>query len=135
MPIFAGDQVLVIRNTGGNWFNLSAIQIEKYLPKLVVVGRRSSDGVVIAWIANRDAYPMVPEQSSAGLPAVPTSPISGRMTVPDLRAGIYQVRWWDTVEGKVVNELQREHPGGAFTLETPPVSTDIACWISPIPAK
>ena len=129
VSLAGGDRLVTIRATGGKTVNIASIRVEKYLPRLVVVAR-GSDEEAIAWIGNREALPVNPGDGNSWLPPTPATSATGTISLPGLKAGLYRIRWWDTIEGKVMSEDQRQAAGPTLTLEVPAVRTDVACWVS-----
>jgi hypothetical protein len=56
------------------------------------------------------------------------------LTVPNMDSGVYRVEWWDTKSGAVapVTSAQADE-SGTLTVAIPPLQTDIACKIKPVP--
>jgi len=63
--------------------------------------------------------------------AAPTAIKGATVEIMDLAAGPYRVQWWDTREGKVVQEEKVTAQAGAVRLSVPAFDRDIACKVVP----
>lgn len=101
-------------------------QIATSQPKLRVMALRSaSENRLLAWLQHKD-YTWAKVARDQATPA----PLSGSFTTPPLRAGRYQVEWWDTYTGEITSASEVLHPGGALTLALPaPLANDLALKI------
>jgi hypothetical protein len=61
----------------------------------------------------------------------PPSVESAIIDIDGLRPGSYRIEWWDTNEGKTVQERQVKLTDGALRIDVPSFSRDIACKITP----
>jgi hypothetical protein len=95
-------------------------------PRLRVWGQRDDvNGRAHLWIQN------TAHQWDAVVADQSIKPISGTITIPNLKAGTYRVEWWDTYKkvGQVF-KTERIASKGALTLQLPtPLVTDIAMKI------
>ena len=66
-------------------------------------------------------------------PSLP-APVSGTVTIPDMENGWYEIQWWDTSAGEIVNTETKEVTDDIITLNTPTVESDIAVKIYPTSA-
>jgi hypothetical protein len=51
------------------------------------------------------------------------------VTFPGLKDGAYAVEWWDTEKGVVTGSASASCAGGAMSIVTPAVRTDVACKV------
>lgn len=60
-------------------------------------------------------------------PVVPNT----RVRLPNLKAGAYQVEYWDTRKGERTSVANVNHGGGPLVLQLPPIEGDVAAKIKP----
>ena len=72
---------------------------------------------MVLWVYNR-----VPAEGKT---------VVGKVSVPGLVDGEYNVAWMDTRTGKIISTLKVEPKGdGTLELDTPAIATDMAAWVS-----
>lgn len=115
-----GQHAIVLENTGPeDWVDLEAIEFGYDVSALRAIGRRGPDFVAL-WIWHR-----------AGVVALTAPPATeGRLVIPDLPAGKWQVTWWDTLRGIPSRPTRVDHGGGALALPTPGISRHAAVTLS-----
>jgi hypothetical protein len=114
----AGPHVIRLDNTGADWLHIRNFTLAPYAPQLAVYAKANHHFAAM-WISRRQT------DSDA-------SPVSGKLSIPGLDGGDYQVSWWDTATGKVTGTQTATVTAGApLTLDTPTVRQDIAGWIAP----
>jgi len=61
--------------------------------------------------------------------AAPAEVRGATVTVDGLQPGAYKVQWWDTQQGKTIQEETAQAAAEALTLAAPPFTRDVACKI------
>jgi hypothetical protein len=56
-------------------------------------------------------------------------PVDVVVTVPGLRAGLYEATFWDTARGEVISSVEARGTGGELQVPTTPLVTDVAIAI------
>ena len=93
--------------------------------RLRIIGLQGSECAYL-WLFNQEAT-----WSRLALEkAVPTEVRGASVRIAGLARGSYQVQWWDTHDGRVVQRASVLLSDGALTLEVPVLSRDIACKVS-----
>ena len=116
VPISAGVHTVVVENPSSpGWFDLSQIDLGLDVPVLGATGQRSTDFLAV-WIWHRNGI-FSPQASP---------PAQGTLLIDDVPPGIWQVIWWDTIEGKASQPTTLSHPGGIMHVPTPPISRHAA---------
>jgi len=111
----AGRHTVTLCNSGKDWALVNSIELASYAPALGVIGKSNNDYAVL-WLYRR-----------AGSPAQ----VKGTLVVPSLAAGDYTATWWDTYEGKPLEESRcGVKPGQPLRLTTPSITRDVALWIA-----
>jgi len=120
LPIPAGPHMLRLQNTGQDWIHIRQFVLSPYASQLAVLAKAGPDRALV-WIYRRPSG--TAGDSVAGI-------VTGTFTIPSLQPGAYNVVWWDTEAGKVIQTTTAQaDTGKPVTLTTPPVSRDIACWV------
>ena len=111
----AGRHTVTLCNSGKDWALVNSIELASYAPALGVIGKSNNDYAVL-WLYRRAGSP---EQ------------VKGTLVVPGLAAGDYTATWWDTYEGKPLEEIRcGVKPGQPLRLTTPSITRDVALWIA-----
>ena len=112
--ITAGKHTVTLCNSGRDWVLVNSIELSPYAPALGVIGK-SNNRYAVLWLYRRPGSP---------------GEVKGALVVPGLEAGNYIATWWDTHEGKPLNETRaRLKSGQLLRLDMPPVARDVAVWI------
>jgi hypothetical protein len=115
LPISAGEHTIHLQNTGDDWAHIDKFILTPYAPSLAVLAKGGKN-LAILWVYNR-------------APAV-GKVATGRIRVPGLAAGPYNVAWVDTRTGQTISEgTAMATEGDDLIVDTPPVASDIAGWI------
>lgn len=105
----AGSHTITIDNPGADWVVVNRIDLSPYSPALGSVGK-ANDSFGMLWLFNRLA-----------------SSVSGQVRVPGLKAGDYDVVWYDTSTGQAGSRSKVTVTGkDDLILNTPAIATDIA---------
>ncbi|MGA2441686.1 MAG: hypothetical protein ABSH08_12060, partial [Tepidisphaeraceae bacterium] len=116
LPISQGEHTIRLENAGADWAHISKFVLTPYAPGLAVLAKRGKN-LVVLWVYNR--------AGAAG------QPVAGKLRVPGLPAGLYNVAWMDTRTGNVISQTSltaiSDEP---LIVDTPPIATDMAAWIS-----
>jgi len=116
VPISAGVHAVVVENPGSpGWFDLSQIDLGLNVPVLAATGQRSKDFLAV-WVWHRNGV-----FSLQPFPAA-----QGAVLIDDVPPGIWEVIWWDTIEGIAGPPTTLSHPGGVLRIPTPPISRHAA---------
>ena len=121
--ICLGSQdTIALENTGRDWVVVQRFTLSNYSPALSAYAL-SRDDYAVAWVYHRgNVY------AEAALLA---PPISGTLTLNGLQGGHYHATWWDTEVGRALQTLDVVAPTrGALQLKTPPVSRDVALFVT-----
>ena len=129
----AGDHTITLDNAGGDWLQIDRYTLTGYqssrFPALTLVGLRHGARAIF-WAQNaRHNWKNV-----SGHQDIP--PITGALTaVHGLPPGRYRMAWWDTTRGAVTRRetLTLSAHAGALPLRLPPLATDVAAQITPLP--
>lgn len=114
-PVPAGQHTIRLKNTGPDWAHLWEFTLTPYAPELAVLAK-SGQNLTVLWVYNRVA-------NTGQL-------VSGKLQVPGLAAGSYNVTWFDTRTGTVVSQETLNATGSdSLKLTTPPIAKDLAAWI------
>jgi hypothetical protein len=120
VPITAGVHTVVVENPGSpGWFDLSQIDLGLDVPVLAATGQRGRDFLAV-WVWHRNGI-FSPQA---------TPPAQGNLLIDDVPPGIWQVIWWDTLEGKASQPTTLSHPGGVMRIPTPPISRHAAVMLT-----
>jgi len=115
IPGFAGQHTIRLEDTGADWVHISKFVLTPYAPGLAVLAKGGKD-LVVLWVYNR--------APAAG------QTVTGKILVPGLAAGLYEVGWMDTHSGKIISQASVEASDGEpLAVDTPPIASDIAAWI------
>jgi len=115
LPIPQGEHTIRLENTGADWAHISKFVLTPYAPGLAVLAKGGKN-LVVLWVYNR-------------APAAGRT-VTGKLRIPGLSAGSYDVAWMDTRSGKIVRRTSLQAiDGQPLTLDTPPIAADIAAWI------
>ncbi len=113
-----GRHVITLQNTGADWAVVSSFAITHYAPALSAISRTGKT-FAAGWVW---------QPAAAEAPLSDTAvPTAGKLLLTGLKPGKYRLLWWNTWQGKTVQQSEEEVPaGGSITLQTPPVSRDLA---------
>ncbi|WP_404421537.1 hypothetical protein [Nibricoccus sp. IMCC34717] len=116
----AGTSELEVRNSGGReWFHFTGLSLPVAGPIVGALGRRNDDAVLL-WAWNRLPSALRDRGEAA------------RIFVPEVGAGRWRVRFWDTSAGVAISDDIIAHPGGELVLSTPPVKRHVAAILERI---
>ncbi len=114
LPISQGEHTIRLENIGPDWVHINKFVLTPYTPGLAVLAKGGKN-VAVLWVYNR-----TPAKGAA----------AGRLRVPGLSPGLYDVAWMDTRSGKIIGRSSLQAVEGArLTVDTPPIDTDVAAWI------
>jgi hypothetical protein len=124
LPAGAHDVGLAI--VSGDWMSLESITFaaaksSKYADLYVLALQDAASGETLAWL--RDPASNW-KNDRANVP--PRTIRDVRVIVPVNRDADYQVEWWDTRAGKIVQQDRATPKQGLLSLVVPPVQRDIA---------
>jgi hypothetical protein len=114
----AGKHVITLENTGFDWYKATAITLTHYAPASpYAVEAKGNDHFALFWLTSTDGT------------AQPASAV--KLSLPNLKNGRYKLHLWATSDGKPVSTPQPiDLDQGIATVSLPPVTPDIAGWIS-----
>jgi hypothetical protein len=116
-PVPAGAHVIKLENRGVDWVKLGQLSLTHYVPALGVLGK-ANDHYAVLWVYRRD--------DAGGTEAA----AAGKLSIPGLSAGTYEVSWWNPYTGQVASHTMASVAAGeALTLEIPAVEKDLAAWV------
>jgi hypothetical protein len=116
----AGPVEFEIRNAGGSeWFHFTSLTLPVPEPIIGALGRRNADTLLL-WAWNR----LPSERRERGEVAY--------VTIPEVGASRWRVRFWDTSAGVTISDEVIAHPGGDLVLSTPPVKRHVAAILDRI---
>jgi uncharacterized protein DUF5060/cellulase (glycosyl hydrolase family 5) len=116
LPISQGEHTIRLENTGADWAHINKFVLTPCAPGLAVLAKRGKN-LVVLWVYNR-------------APAAGQS-VAGQIRVPGLPAGLYNVAWMDTRSGNIISQTSLTASGDEpLTVDTPPIASDMAAWIS-----
>ena len=127
VDIPAGEHVIELENTGGDWVSVPSIRLTGYVdPRLgrVEAYGLCDDRLALVWLRDKrstwynDAQGVEPARLE-GL----TCPLRG------LPAGEYEIEWWDTRQGEPLQTRPASCRDGELLLQPPPFGRDIAAQI------
>lgn len=123
LPVSAGAHTISVENTGADWVAIRQFVLSDYAPALSALGRVGPD-YAIAWIWSRAGVDAAHEKSPA--------PISGKVTLSNLKSGAYRLTWWDTESGTALNSSLISVGKGQteLTLDTPAITRDAALFFT-----
>jgi len=115
IPVSQGQHTIRLEDTGADWVHISKFVLTPYAPGLAVLAKGGKN-LVVLWAYNRAPI--------AG------QTVTGKILVPGLPAGLYEVDWMDTHSGKIIRHARVETADGEpLSVDTPPIASDIAAWI------
>ena len=130
MDVPAGRRRIRIENAGKDW-----VAVAKYVftgcqvldrPNVLVCGMKTQR-LAMLWLQNRESCWYHHGQRSVGEVAAFTLSVLG------LANGHYQLDWWETWKGNSARIEQAEVRDGRLTLAVPPLVSDTAVKIRPLP--
>ena len=125
LAVPAGDHVVTLENTGGDWAAVGRFTLSDYAPTLGARALATRD-FFASWIYNRSNV------MSASVGTMGAS--SGQFAVPGLAPGRFRATWWNTRDGKIIETKDFLVRAGspAPMLSTPPIERDVALFIAPL---
>lgn len=123
----AGKHVVTIANLDGDWLSLRGGRVSAYrssrYPFVRALGVRSESQMLV-WIQDKKStwkavLDKIAPQETTGL----------RLTVPGVADGEYQVEWWNTYSGEVLQRSKVRVAGGRLALPVPNFTRDVAAVI------
>lgn len=112
----AGKHAITLENSGReDWIDFEAVDFGYDVSALRAVGRRGSDFVAL-WVWHRTGV----------LALTAPAATAGRVIIPELPAGKWQITWWDTQLGSPSAAHVIDHEGGGLSLPTPPIDRHAA---------
>lgn len=119
LPLKPGRRTLVIDNPHGpEWVAFKSLSTGMDVPLLAAAGRRAADRVVL-WIYHRTGV----------FSAVPRRPAEADILLSELAPGRWRITWWEMAAGAPGASIERDHGGGTFQLESPPIAEHAAVWL------
>ena len=123
----AGEHIIRLTNNGKDWIGIKKITLTNYKSDVfanVRVTGLEIGSEILLWIQNK-AYNWHDFKKDTVL-----SPIKGAsFDLVDVEDGIYNIEWWDTVEGKITFQEKIEGKNNTIHLTIPSFSKDLACKI------
>ncbi|MBN1553221.1 MAG: DUF5060 domain-containing protein [Phycisphaerae bacterium] len=129
LPLSAGENRVVLRNTGRGWARLGDITLKDYTQaawerRALVIGLRGKTRSLL-WFHNRENNSQRRLEGPAEL--TPIRNIS--VTLNDVADGEHEIEWWNTQKGKITGRQKVLAKDGSLTVTPPTFSRDIACKI------
>lgn len=123
----AGKHVVTIVNADGDWLSLRGGRVGPYrssrYPFVRALGLRS-DSLMLIWLQDKKST------WKAVLDKVAPQEMTGlRLTIPVVSDGEYQVEWWNTYRGEVLQQSKVRAAGGSLVLPAPSFTRDVAAVI------
>jgi len=116
LPISQGEHTIRLENTGADWAHISKFVLTPYAPRLGVLAKGGKN-LVVLWVYNR-----APAEAQT---------VVGKVSVPGLALGEYDVAWVDTRTGNIISSYRAgPKEDGTLELETPAIANDVAAWVS-----
>ncbi|NIP25411.1 MAG: DUF5060 domain-containing protein [Phycisphaerae bacterium] len=106
--------------------NLRKLKAEASDKQLHVLGYQGSDRAYL-WLFNQKAAwsNIIIEKNQ------PAEIKDLTVTIKDFKPGNYNIEWWNTRDGSIIQKQQISPKEGKITVSVPPFSNDIACKIRP----
>lgn len=119
IPIPKGAHTIRIENSGIDWIELKGISLENYQPKIEIFGLKG-EKETICWVHNKES-----NWSNIGKKTI--EPIANvQFTIHDLDDGQYQIQFWNTTSGTIVNKEIKQTINGSLKLSINQLTNDIA---------
>jgi hypothetical protein len=116
LPMSQGEHTIRLEDTGPDWAHINKFVLTPYAPGLAVLAKGGKN-LVVLWVYNR-----APAEGKT---------VVGKVSVPGVAEGEYDVDWMDTRTGNIVSKSKAEPQGdGTLVLDTPAIATDMAAWVS-----
>jgi hypothetical protein len=94
--------------------------------QLHILGSQANDRAYL-WLSNpKAAWSSIVIENNQ-----PTEIKDAAISIKDLQPGTYNIEWWGTHEGRIIQKQQVSLKAGLLKIPVPPFTRDIACKISP----
>ncbi len=128
----AGPHVVTLENTEGDWLQITTLTLAHALSSRFALLRTAAlqdarTGETLLWLQDPDSNWF---NDRAG--KMPTPQTGIRLALPVPRPGLYQLAWWDTRRGIVVQTLRLPSSGKRLLVSVPPFTRDIALRLVPV---
>ena len=114
----AGKHIVRVENTGTDWLVIDHFTLSPYGSALRALAKADRTHAVL-WLCrtSRDSN---------------FAAVVGQVTLPGLAPGRYRIHWWDTTNGRESGIADATAaPGRDLSFTTPPVSGDVAAYVTP----
>ncbi|MBI5686028.1 MAG: DUF5060 domain-containing protein [Verrucomicrobia bacterium] len=124
----AGRHEITLHNRGSDWAHLTHLLLSNYRdtvrhPDMNVYGLRSGRTVAL-WFHHRlNAW----NYATTGFK--PALIAGAKACLPNMRAGLHRIEWWDTRRGVVTKTEQQAASHGELELTLPALHDDVACIV------
>jgi len=123
----SGRHKITLRNTGIDWIGLKKITFGNFISNSIanarVVGLKSGD-LFLIWIQDKKHGWLDDKNGN-----VPEPIKNSTLVLRDVPPGDYNIQWWDTHKGKVIQSEIKRAAAGSITPKVPDFTLDIACII------
>lgn len=127
IPLSAGSHTVTLNNTGEDWLQIDAIEIESYRSPLRSYGLADTvSGTALVWIHHREFT----WDAVAGRRDI--APIDAMLTLSDMPTGEYLIEFWDPFSGNVIGEenaVITQQDNGILQINLIPVDQQLALRI------
>jgi hypothetical protein len=137
LPLTEGRHVIEIENAGApEWLHLSALKLENLAPcalpdgirfEAELTGIHTNNAALLHLVSPCAVFP------ANALMVNPPLVNDAVVTMPGLDDGNYRVRWYDTMDGRLVAEQQAASRGGKLTLRAPAFRDELAASVTRLP--
>lgn len=111
----AGAHSIHLENTGADWARIERFTLSPYAPELAVVAKGGPSFVAL-WAEKR--------------PSEREGPVVGILGIGGLAPGHWEVVWFDTRAGRVIDKASiAVGNDGIARIQTPPIGADAAAWL------
>jgi len=123
-----GKHTIRISNTGKDWLGIKRIVLTNYKGGRTANARIAGMAVgrdILLWIQNKD-------YDHGNMMRSKTEPVpieNAFFYLYDIRAGKYNIAWYDTSSADIISTASAEASDGALKIDIPVFSEDIACRI------
>jgi hypothetical protein len=127
----AGRHELTLANIDGDWLQIRGLTLPSYQsnrhPEVDALGLTADDAMII-WVHNRKS---TWRTAFDGETPEPQDKLT--LSIPTTSNGSWQVEWWDTFKGVVLQTDQAKAESGVLRLTPPSFDRDLAARLTKKP--
>ena len=121
-----GKHEITLDAIAGDWLRMGSVTITRSRSSLIsdvrpLALQDAGTGETIAWLADVNSNWYADLHGSQ-----PRKYDTLQLALPVARAGKYRIEWWDTRQGKIIQQQTVPAEDGALKLQPPPFTRDIA---------